>query len=224
MSIKLKSFIQLRKSLIMVLALYLLITVLLFILVLVNLHTDTPLDTFTRDPSVITGTHPFVGMISNIGILFWCVGASICLFSFIYTIGQKSKKMSEYGFFLLFFGLTTLLLLLDDLFLFHEYIGPEILNLSEKHIYISYGIIVLFGIVRFRKIIIQTEWIILGLAFTFFALSIAIDLFESWLSLPGSTFIEDSFKFLGIASWVSYFVLTSFETIKKAVDRQQYRL
>ena len=215
MSIKLKSFIQLRKSLVIVLALYLLITILLFILVLVNLRTGTPLDTFTRDPSAIAEVDPFVGVISNIGILFWCVGASVCLFSFFDTIGQKSKKINEYSFFLLFFGLTTLLLLLDDLFLFHEYIGPKILNLSEKHIYICYGIIVLFGIVRFKKIIIQTEWIILGLAFIFFALSIAIDIFGSWLSLPGSAFIEDSFKFLGIASWVSYFVLTSFETIKK---------
>ena len=215
MTVNLKSFIHSTKILTIVTALYLPIIILLCLIVLVNLYTGVPLEIFTRDPAAIAGINPFVGIVSNIGVLFWCIGASICLFSFFNIADRQTNKINDYTFFLLFFGLTTLVLLLDDLFLFHEVIAPNIFHISEKYIYILYGIIVLFGIVRFRKIIFQTEWIILGLAFIFFVLSIAIDLFTNWLILPNLTYLEDSFKLLGIASWVGYFVLTSFQIEKR---------
>ena len=215
MTIISKSFIKSRKSLKTVAVLYLLISILLCSIVLVNLYTGVPLEMFTRDPAAIAGINPFAGIVSNIGVLFWCIGASICLFSFFNIVGRQTNRINDYTLFLLFFGLTTLVLLFDDLFLFHEVIAPRFLNLSEKEIYICYGIIVLFGIVRFKKIIFQTELIILSLAFIFFSLSIAIDLFGSWLILPGGNFVEDGFKLLGISSWVCYFVSASFQIDRK---------
>ncbi len=215
MVMNLKSFIQSKKSLAIITVLYLLTIILLCSIVLVSLHIGVPLEKFTRDPAAIAGVNPFVGIVSNIGILFWCIGASICLFSFFDIVARQSNKTNVYTLFLLFFGLFTLVLLLDDLFLFHELIAPRILNVSEKTIYICYGIMVLFGILRFKKIIFQTEWIIFGLAFVFFALSIAIDLFESLLIVHSSIFWEDSFKLLGIVSWVCYFVLASFQIEKR---------
>lgn len=217
MPVNFKSFIQYRKLLIVVTALYLPVAILLCSIVLVNLYTGVPLETFTRDPAAIAGINPFTGIVSNIGILLWCIGASISLFSFFNITKGQNNKTNDYTFFLLFFGLTTLVLLLDDLLLFHELIAPTILNISEKYIYACYGTVVLFGMVRFRKVIFQTEWIILGLAFIFFALSIAIDLSEIRLLLSSSslTFLEDSFKLLGIASWAAYFVLTSFQIEKR---------
>ena len=215
MTVNFKSFIHSKKILTIVTALYLPIIILLCLIVLVNLYTGVPLEKFTKDPAAIAGINPFVGIVSNIGVLLWCIGASICLFSFFNIVERQTNKINDYSLLLLFFGLTTLVLLLDDLFLFHEVIAPKIFHISEKYIYILYGMIVLFGIVRFRKIIFQTEWIILGLGFVFFALSIAIDLFDSLLISSCYMFLEDSFKLLGIASWTGYFVLASFQIEKR---------
>lgn len=217
MAVNSKSFIKSRRSLKAVAVLYLLVTILLCSIVLVNLYTGIPLEIFTKDLATVADVNPFVGVVSSVGVLFWCIGASICLFTFS-NIVRQGNKINDYTFFLLFFGLTTFILLFDDLFLFHEFVAPIILNISQKLIYLFYGILVLFGIVRFRKIIFQTEWIILCLAFVFFALSITIDLFDSLLVLPSSVFFEDSFKLFGIVSWVCYLVLASSQIQKNALD------
>ena len=211
----LKSFIRLRKSLVVITVLYLLAVILLGSIALVGLHTGVPLEKLTRDTTAVAGVNPFTGVISNLGILCWCAAASVCLFCFFDISDRRNYKINDYTLFLLFFGLTTLALLLDDLFLFHEVIAPKILNIPEEIILPAYGITVLYGIVKFKRIIFQTEWIILSLAFAFFALSIAIDFLENFLTVPSSIFIEDSFKFLGIISWVYYFVLASFQIEKK---------
>ena len=218
MTINLKSFIQLRKSLVIVIASHLLTVILLVSIILLSLHTSIPLEKFTRDPTATMGVNPFVGIVSNIGVLLWCVSASICLFTFFSIIKRRNNQLNEDTLFLLFFGLTTSILLLDDLFLIHEFIGPRILNIPEKQIYVFYGMIVLFGIVRFKKVILQNEWVILSLSFSFFALSVAIDIFGSLPYIPSSTFVEDSFKLLGIVSWVCYFVLASFKIEKNTVN------
>ena len=209
---------QLPKILMIVTILYIPIISLLSLIVLVNLHTGIPLEIFTRDPTAIAGISPFAGIISNIGILFWCIAASICLFSFFRIIYQQTNKINDFTLFLLFFGVTTSVLLLDDLFLFHETIAPKILNLSEEKVFISYGITVLYGIIRFKKVIFQTEWVVLSLAFVFFALSILMDVagFFDSLQFPRN-FIEDGFKLLGIVSWTSYFVLASFQIDRESV-------
>ena len=106
-------------------------------------------------------------------------------------------------------------MLLDDLFLFHERIISKAFNIYEEIVLVGYGITVLFGIIKFKRIIIQTKWIILCLAFAFFALSITIDLLKNFFTVPSSIFMEDSFKFLGIISWVYYFVLASFQIEKR---------
>ena len=210
-----KSFIRLRKSLVVIAVLYLLAVILLGSIALAGLHIGVPLDKFTRDTTAVAGVNPFTGVISNLGILCWCAAASICLFCFFNISDRRNYKINDYTFFLLFFGLTTLALLLDDLFLFHEVIAPKILNIPEELVLLCYGITVLFGIFKFKKIIFQTEWIILGMAFAFFALSITIDFFEEFITVVDSIFLEDSFKFLGIISWVYYLVLASFQIEKK---------
>ena len=210
-----KSFIRLRKSLVVITVLYLLAVILLGSIALVGLHIGVPLDKFTRDTTAAAGVNPFTGVISNLGILCWCVSSSVCLFCFFNISDRRNYKINDYTFFLLFFGLTTLALLLDDLFLFHEVIAPKVLNIPEELVLLGYGITVLYGIFRFKKIIWHTEWIILTMAFVCFTLSITIDFFEEFITVIDSIFLEDSFKFLGIISWVYYFVLASFQIEKR---------
>lgn len=74
-------------------SIYIPIIVLLVLIVLVSLKTGIPVGTFTRDaavtagkagltPSIALQINPFLGLISNLGILLWCICASICFFVF----------------------------------------------------------------------------------------------------------------------------------------------
>lgn len=199
--------------------------ILLILVILVSLSTGIPIGTFTRDPAAIAGKaglapsvdfsiNPFLGIISSFGILLWCISATICLFTSCLTRPKTAKKKFNGSSFLKFSGLFSLFLLLDDLFLFHEKIAPK-LFLSEKIVFVCYLAIVLFGITKFRKVILQTEWMILCFAFCFFGLSIILDIFPVPYIVGGLQFVlEDGFKLLGIASWCSYFVLVSLQFAK----------
>ena len=59
---------------------YLLVLMILVGIVLLRIIGNVETGTITRDPIHITGGHPFIGLLSNIGILFWCSSAAICFF------------------------------------------------------------------------------------------------------------------------------------------------
>lgn len=117
--------------------------------------------------------------------------------------------------FLLVGGLISLILLLDDLFLFHEIVFPLYFKIPEKIVFLSYGLMVLGYITRFRKLIFETDFIFLLFAFCFFGLSIIIDI----LDLRVSALFEDGSKLFGIVSWFGYFARTCFQAIKYALLR-----
>ena len=217
MSTNSESFIRSQKSLAVVTVLYLLAVTLLASVALAGLDRGVSLENFTRDTTAVAGVNPFTGVISNLGILLWCAGASICLFCFFVASDRRNQKTNRYTSFILFFGLTTFVLMLDDLFLFHEVIAPKILHIPELLVLFSYGITVLYGITKFKRVIFQTEWIILALAFSFFSLSLTIDMLEDAITLAEPIFLEDSFKFLGIISWVYYLIIASVQ-IEKNCD------
>ncbi len=230
------------KHLLSIIILYIAILILIFCVIFISWKTGIYLKVFTRDPAVTAGLNglnsifdvknnslladaehnPLVGLLSNIGILFWCSSASLYLFSF--TILRNKKKTdrnqrSDFALFCCFFGFLTLMLLLDDLFLFHEAIFPNLLNISEEVVYTCYLAVIFFGIVRFRKTIVKTNFYLLLLAFLWFGFSIIIDLFGFSIivlyePLDAIVLFEDGFKLLGIVSWFSYCAETCFSHIR----------
>lgn len=163
-----------------------------------KLKTQQSLDLLTRDPLAISNANFYIGMISNIGILFWCACAAICLFSSV--ILRQNSRYRESRF-LLFSGLLTSFLMLDDLFMLHELVLPVYLRISEYVVYAIYlGVVVSFFIKNI-KAIKKTEFVILLAATGFLGLSIVCDTLISNLPI----FVEDVFKFLGITSWFTYF-------------------
>jgi hypothetical protein len=112
-----------------------------------------PVSRLLKDPSTITGTHPFVGLVSNIGIVLWCMTAAICLYAGALAFTQR-RTAGDVSF-LIAAGLLTGLLAFDDLFLFHEWIGPRLLALNEEAILACYGILAAAYIVAFRRQIMR---------------------------------------------------------------------
>ena len=229
---KLKKSVRLDTLIKILFIIYLPVTIVLALFFSISLIYDISMGIFTRDSAVIAQGNlislvepntvryvvPFIGIISNLGILLWTVSAFTCFFGFAIITYLKKSLQNEYSLFLVFFGFVSLFLLLDDLLLFHELIAPS-LFIPEVIVYVLYGMIVSFAIVRFQKVILQTEWIILCLALIFFFLSMALDylsIFEDRATL--NFFLEDGFKLFGIASWVSYFVIVSFRIATSCLD------
>lgn len=193
---------QLRSIFPLLMALYIPILLTLGILVVINLQTGIKIAVFTRDPLQITNAPFYYGFVSNLGILLWAASAAVCLFSF--AIIYKDGLNGEWPTFLLFSGLLTSWLLLDDLFLFHEEVFPNYLNVPERVMPILYIMLILVYLARFRKMVLMTEFSLLIFSLGFFGLSNAVDL--SPTEFHGIHLIEDGAKLFGIVTWAAYFI------------------
>lgn len=194
--------------------LYLVVAYLIAIFALIGAYLfskkfNIPFEQMTADPMMTFDGHPFIGIISNIGILFWCTTASVCFFAGIFL---KNINKDKEGLFLISNGVITSLLLLDDFFMLHEYVFHSFQTL----IYIIYSAGLLWYCLRFIKMLFNTNYILLGLAFFLLGSSVFTDLaFKN----EGMQFlIEDSFKFLGITTWMLYFTSTSFNMLNSKKD------
>jgi len=172
---------------------------------IVSVVKNVPASKFTRDPAVLLGTHPLVGMMSNVGILLWAGAAAVCLFTAL-VLNMKKESPAHRGF-LAGAGLFTLWLLCDDLFLFHEWLFPTVLGVSDKVLFLAYGCLTAVFLFRFRRYILHsTPWLVLGLALAFFAISMGLDrLPEDMFVWDPLYLLEDGAKLLGIVGWLWYF-------------------
>jgi hypothetical protein len=181
-------------------------TPVLVLFAIIRLQTKVPVPNLTRDPLAIAKAPFYFGSISNIGILFWCSAVAICFFSF--RLLSDIRRNQEFQQFFLFSGGITSILLLDDLFLVHEEVFPSYLNIPEKLAFVGYGMIISLYLIKLRKTILKTEFILLILAFCFLGLSVTIDflpILTRFLGEEGIFLLEDGFKLLGIISWFTYF-------------------
>jgi len=194
---------EVRRSVQLLSSTYIVLIGLLFSITMISGYYDIPIASFTRDPTVVLGGPSYVGFISNIGMLFWAFAAAICLFSSVIHKQGNTQTTSQ---FLLYSGLLTLWLLLDDMFMLHDSFLPNHLMIPEKLVYLGYVIIVAAYLVKFRTVILNHEYVILLFAFCFFALSVLADLL---LAQQGIVFLfEDGFKLFGIVTWFIFFFRT----------------
>jgi hypothetical protein len=188
---------------------YILVIFLLSGIFFINYKFNIPFEKLTGDPALTFNAHPFVGFLSNIGVLIWSFTAAICYFSAVILLKINDKKNA---LFFLSSAIFTSVLLIDDLFMFHDYIFYSFKNfkIAQPLTFTIYAIFLLWYIVKFYKIILNSLYIFLVLAVGFFGLSVCIDLiFESG---GLEYFIEDGFKFIGLINWMLFFLITSYQT------------
>lgn len=159
----------------------------------------------TRDPTGVAGAPLYTGFLSQIGIFFWAAAAAVCLFSV--KVLPRQPDALEIKRFLVVSGLLTLVLGLDDVFLLHEKFLPNYVGVPENAVLVSYAGFVLFYLVRFYSVILETEYVLLGMALFFFGLSIIIDVTIN-VSIDVYIYEEDGAKLVGIVSWLAYFFRT----------------
>jgi len=174
-------------------------------IVFVSFYFDQPVKRFTSDPADISDTHPFNGFLSNVGVVLWFSTCAISFFA--YYFGRLTGKNNDLLKLLLYSGMLTLLLGVDDLFMLHEYILPETLHIPQLIVYAIYGLIVSAYFLLFYKQILVTKYNMLLLALFLLGSSVACDVL---LPSRGLQYIlEDGFKVLGIFTWLIYFIQTS---------------
>lgn len=185
-----------------------------FLGIVVALHFVFGISTpeLTRDPVQILHGYIYNGFLSNIGMILWSGTAGVCFFIVLFNINEKEKKNEQYFF--LFAFMLTILLLLDDMFMIHDIFLPQYLKTKENYMYFIYGSLSLVFFVKFRKLILITPYFILFSAIFFFGVSVSLDILDKYIWIPAEYFVEDSFKFLGIANWGGYFVLVGYLSAK----------
>ncbi len=191
------------------------------VLVVIHLVSDVPLRSFFIDPVSEFSAPMYIGLVSNFGVVLWGSAASVCLFGG-WLLRENSNSRPQ-AVFLVASGLISALLMFDDLYLLHEEILPERLHIPQPLVFAAYGALIVAYLVRFRRLILESDFALLVLACGFFAASVAVDVFvkpEEFLlfgDFLGRHLIEDGLKLLGIVGWTAYFWRLSTQTVRSSV-------
>ena len=197
---------QFRKVTPVLLITWLLTTLALLLAIFASTMKDIPLDTFTQDPNAQLNAPFYLGFFSNVGIIIWSAAMTICFYC---AFSMPSVADNHNREFLLASGVITLLMALDDLFQLHEDVFPKYFSISENMVYITYLNLYLIYFIRYRRQLLNSDFIALGVSFFLLGLSTIIDLLP--LPLPKDTFLEDAIKLLGAVTWMVYYIRTATE-------------
>lgn len=177
-----------------------------FVLVGVVIQPWFPEQNLLRDPLALAmetdsccGAH--FGLVSNLGIAMWTASATLTTFIGLWLTAQGG--FSRLAVFLLFASGFTVVLLLDDLLMLHEFVFPS-MGIAEEWIYATY----LGGGLAYGALALMTfRWARLGLlvlAGGFLGGSVAVDVFSDdgwWWS---AYLLEDGLKLFGIFAWFGF--------------------
>jgi uncharacterized membrane protein len=175
-----------------------------------------------NDPADVVGFHPFIGMISMLGLFGWAAAAGVSFLT--YAVIRQDGSVQLQRFFLCA-GIFTLFLMLDDAFMLHELVLPKGLGIRERYIKMAYlATAGTFGVVFVRQLLGHGP-VILAAVGLFFAGSFVFDspavlnalgLFETSFVLY---VVEDGFKFTGILLWLTWLFRAGLQTIGSGSDR-----
>lgn len=204
-----------KKTNIFIIFSYSLSVILLLLAFLIGIKYNIPFERITGDPALIYNAHPFTGFISNIGVLLWCSAACISLFTGFLFIRLRDNNR---GLFFIFSGIFSTILLIDDFFMFHDYIflSSEKFHIKQSIVYLIYALLIFLYLIRFYKLILKSDYYLLLISVFFLGSSVFTDLIFPSEGLE--YFIEDSFKFIGIVSWMLFFTTTAFRFLVENTD------
>ena len=188
---------------------------------LLALQPWVPIDDLMRDPMAVVEdciekadtliqagecNSVYFGLLSNLGILIWCASAAVSLFAFlqVYHVSGRIRP----GVFLLYAGLLTGALFMDDLFMGHERVYTKVLAGGEETTFAIYAVLFAFYLVLFRDDLLKSDPKILVVSIVLFAFSLLMDELSEIGSVEKNTVYhrvtEDGSKFIGIWAWAVF--------------------
>ncbi len=155
------------------------------------------------DPAAAAGMPWFTGLISNLGILAWTLGAVAAATGA--HMARIGGRIAAAGF-LRHAAIVGALLTVDDLFQLHASVFPKVFGIPKAGVLFVYAVGVAIWALAHAVEIVRSRWGLLFAAGVAMSLSIAVDQLstgEDWALLA-----EDGAKFLGVLAWAAYFTLT----------------
>ncbi|TYP85257.1 hypothetical protein BD830_101216 [Maritimibacter alkaliphilus HTCC2654] len=142
----------------------------------------------------------YFGVMSNIGVIYWIVGATAaaCAAIVLRASGAPSRTVA----FMTSAGLLTAALGLDDLLLLHERILPK-LGIPQKAILLAYALAGVAYVAAFFRDIRSRDFSVLCLGILALVVSLGIDVVFSEQT-DQMKIAEDIAKFFGIAGWTGF--------------------
>lgn len=165
----------------------------------IHRQTGTPLSALSRDPTTVMAVDPWVGLLSNVGVVLWTAAATICFLGAV-LLGDRGAARDRVGC-VRACGALTALLALDDLFLLHEGVLPRVTGLPELLFVSAYPLLVLALVARYAPVLLQGDWLLALIAGALLAASLGID---AVLAAQRRAFVEDAFKLAGILVWLVF--------------------
>lgn len=178
--------------------------------------THNPIWKLANDPSEVMEFPPYIGMLSNWGVVLWVTAAAICLFSAVILKQQKASN-ATYRFIAASGGLS-LVLGIDDLFVLHDHLLPQLLGSPERYFYFLYFFVFLVYLIYFLREIVKYEYLLFGAALVFFVLSrrifVSLPFFDQFMTAG------DMLKYFGIVFWLAFFYRTALFEVSAILNRK----
>jgi hypothetical protein len=156
------------------------------------------------DPVTILGSSKsfYLGAASHFGVLTLVATAGV-----LGLMAFAPRQVAEERAFLGLSGLASLAIALDDLFIFHEYVAPQVLGIQQLYVLLLYLIGGAIFLIAFRHRIWAGEAGLFGLAMAAMAASVVVDMVEWRLPIPYDIEIlfEDGLKLTGYLTWATFF-------------------
>ena len=164
--------------------------------------------TLLSDPFKISESvnplHPMMGALSSFGAIMFFCSSAIALFGATLAADRSGRH------FLIYAGLFSSMLGIDDFFGLHDRVFPEF-SVDETYVELVYVVGQLVYIVAFRKVLLRLNYIPLAAALLLFAISLALDsrlmiviqdVLGSQLSQAAAEAWEDLPKLAGTVLWL----------------------
>lgn len=166
--------------------------------------TGEPVSRFTRDVFSLADVPVYSGLYSNLGVFLWGTACVVALYS-AGLVGERATWRGDRGA-LLGFGLLSGVLMVDDFFMFHEWIAPGFLGVPETVVVGTYGIALAGLLVAFRGVLARRGPTLLVAALLLFGASHGMDVVERPPAPGWHYFLEESLKLLGLGCWTAFFL------------------
>ena len=175
--------------------------------------TREPVEAVSQSGEICSGAEcSYAGLVSNVGVLIGCAGAVTCFL--VAWILRSSGARGENVLFITALGALTSTLVLDDLFMLHEYVVPELVGGGEKVVLLAYLVAGAAFLARFRRALAATHAVMLFAAGGLFAASVAADKLLDHVHL-----VEDGAKLFGLVTLTAYLVFTALDLLAERGGR-----
>jgi hypothetical protein len=155
-----------------------------------------------RDPNAVAGQPNYVGLISNLGIVLWMVGAVSALQA---AAVLRARGGGGLGRLLAAGGAFAALMGVDDFLMLHETVATA--GIPEPVVLLPHAVLLVLLCVHAFGMRRATPWLALVGCVTCLGLSFAVDMFSP--AFGGEVFIEESFKLAAVALLSAYLAVTA---------------